>query len=123
MTEDERKGTYRCLRDKLWWAGLMWKKGDEYTGGPPKCKKGASLLKGDKPFFETVTAPKKPVEPEPEDNDPRTRKQIIEDIWTKYEDRVNPRLKRADLLQKEKDLQRLRGMDAATTAKTDYKVL
>lgn len=115
--------TYLCLKKGLWWAGRMWNKGDQYTGGPPECGKGTDLTKGKNPCFKVIEGSVS-IEDEDEevDDDPRTRAAIINDLWVKYEDRCNPRLKRADLLAREKELQHLKSKDHLT-ADTEYKVM
>lgn len=118
-------GTYRCLRNNLWFRGMMLNLNDEITGEHPFCGKGRDLTEGDNPVFEVVNGPAKPIEKEPDDNDPRSDAEIRSDLWEIYGCKVHPNMKRSNLLSRELEQKMLHAKDEGLTqtAEKDYKVV
>jgi len=136
---EEQKGYYRCEKNKLWFKGRKWKRGEIYFGEEPRCGKGISLSAGKMPTFVFLSYhdPTAPEEEQPQSvdlqpdynrdddsgaEDPRTKKQILADIQANYGEELNPRLKKADILEKERLLKMTARRDVGVpqTAETDF---
>ena len=132
----EEKAYYRCEKNGLWFLGRVWKKNELYFGLEPRDGKGNSLCDEKFPAFspkgetDPTAPPPQAVDMRPDyskddqsgQEDPRTKRQILEDIKTNYGDEINPRLKKADILERERLLRMTARRDAGTpqVADTDF---
>jgi len=136
---DEAKAYYKCIRKELWFAGRTWGRNEVYYGITPADGKGNSLCEGTYPAFLPL-GPSDPTLPPPQAvdmtpdylkdddsgaEDPRTKKEVMRDIERNFGEKVNPRLRKADILEKERILRMVARKDAATPMKTetDYNVI
>jgi len=115
---------YRCIR-KIVYQGSGSPgvqeilPGEVIVGEEPRCNKGRSLVTGKlkgrdevkknfRPSFVKVSddTPETIEDPGADDfldTDTRTKPEIVEDIWTVYGVKVNPRLSKQELLAREKE--------------------
>lgn len=135
----EEKAHYKCIRKELWFIGRFWKRDEIYFGVEPADGKGNSLCEGKYPCFlplgrQDPTLPQlQAVDMTPEylknddsgSEDLRTKQEVMRDIEANFGEKVNPRLRKADILEKERILQIVASKDATTPVKTetDYKVI
>lgn len=116
---------FECIKDKVIWRSRKFKKGERFEmDGVPTDGKGKSLLDERRPAFRIVSGrvPEK-VESVPEpvssdiqelsDKDPRTRKEIRDDIKADFGDTADHRMSKVNLIALEQKLKMLHGKDGA----------